>query len=152
MIAKALAADDGKKNGRATLPRSSKLLKPSEFKRVFVQNASSTDRCFRVLARPSIAGRMRLGMAVSKKVDKSAVGRNRIKRVIRESFRHWRAGQSPGTDLSLDIVVLARPASATMCKEQLFSSLEKHWPSLLRLAAKKFTGEGQPEEQERWET
>jgi ribonuclease P protein component len=152
MIAKALATDDGKRNGRATLPRSSKLLKPSEFKRVFVRNASSTDRCFRVLARPSLAGGMRLGMAVSKKVDKTAVGRNRIKRVIRESFRHWRAGLSPDTGVALDIVVLARPASATICKEQLFSSLEKHWPLLQRLAGKKFPGEGQSEEQERWET
>lgn len=152
MIAKALAGDNRKRNGRASLPRSSKLLKPSEFKRVFTQNASSTDRCFRVLARPSAAGEMRLGMAVSKKVDKTAVGRNRIKRVIRESFRHWRAGLLPGTGVALDIVVLARPASATICNEQLFSSLEKHWPLLQRKAGKRFPGEGQPEEQERWET
>jgi len=152
MIATERSGDNRKRNGRATLPRSSRLLKPSEFKRVFQRNASSTDRFFRVLARPSDKPETRLGMAVSKKVDKSAVGRNRIKRQVRESFRHWRASLMPGSEQTLDIVVLARPASATICNEQLLSSLEKHWPLLQRLTDNKFPGKGQSEEQERWET
>lgn len=152
MIATERPGDNGKRNGRAILPRSSRILKPSEFKRVFKYNASSTDHFFRVLARPSAKLETRLGMAVSKKVDKSAVGRNRIKRQVRESFRHWRANLMPDSERALDIVVLARPASATICNEQLLSSLEKHWPLVQRLTDKKFPGKGQSEEQERWET
>jgi len=93
-----------------------------------------------------------MGMAVSKKVDKSAVGRNRIKRQVRESFRHWRAKLMSDSERALDIVVLARPASATICNKQLLSSLEKHWPLVQRLTDKKFSGKGQSEEKERWET
>ena len=49
----------------------------------------------------------RLGLAVSRKVDPHAVGRNRIKRVLRDRFRHLRAQLTPGA-----YVVVARPAAA----------------------------------------
>ena len=49
----------------------------------------------------------RLGLAVSRKVDPHAVGRNRIKRVIRDAFRHCR-GDLPGGDY----VVVARVGAA----------------------------------------
>ena len=45
----------------------------------------------------------RLGLAVSRKVDTHAVGRNRIKRVLRDATRHLRAGMAGG-----DYVVVAR--------------------------------------------
>jgi ribonuclease P protein component len=62
-------------------------------------------------------------MAVSRQVDKRAVGRNRIKRVIRESFR-----QQPASGArAVDFVVLPRKESATICNRQLYRSLEKHW-------------------------
>ena len=38
----------------------------------------------------------RLGLAVSRKVDPGAVGRNRIKRVMRDRFRHLRSELAPG--------------------------------------------------------
>ena len=132
---------------RATLPRFARILKPFDFKKVFEKNAASTDRCFRVIARPVGRGEHRLGMAVSRKVDRTAVGRNRIKRVIRESFRDWRARPSNHAAPALDIVVLARPASATICNEQLFSSLARHWPALERQADRKFGGAELPEGQ-----
>lgn len=49
----------------------------------------------------------RLGIAVSRKVDGNAVGRNRIKRVWRETFRHQRALLPSGT-----YVAVAKPAAA----------------------------------------
>ena len=52
-------------------------------------------------------GPARLGMAVSRKVDKRAVGRNRIKRVLRETFRHL-----PPTLAGGDYVVVARSSAA----------------------------------------
>lgn len=48
----------------------------------------------------------RLGLAVSRKVDPRAVGRNRIKRVLRETFRQYRACLP-----TADYVVVARPAA-----------------------------------------
>jgi ribonuclease P protein component len=52
------------------------------------------------------AGDARLGLAVSRKVDPRAVGRNRIKRALREAFRRHRAQLAPGA-----YVVVARPAA-----------------------------------------
>ena len=49
----------------------------------------------------------RLGLAVSRKVDPHAVGRNRIKRALREAFRHLR-GRLPGGAY----VVVARSGAA----------------------------------------
>jgi ribonuclease P protein component len=128
------------KPGRACFPRTAKLLNPVEFKRVFKRNIVSSDRYFRVLGRPNDVQCSRLGMAVSRQVDKRAVGRNRIKRVIRESFRCF--FDSPSTELEsgqisadaqggaqsfVDLVVLPRRECATICNRQLFQSLEAHW-------------------------
>ena len=53
----------------------------------------------------------RLGLAVSRKVDARAVGRNRIKRVLRETFRLHRDRLIPGS-----FVVVAKPAAAGIDK------------------------------------
>ena len=51
----------------------------------------------------------RLGLAVSRKVDPNAVGRNRIKRALRDQFRRLRATLPPGA-----YVVVARPPAAAL--------------------------------------
>jgi len=108
-------------------PSEARLTKPAEFRRVFSKPAVSSDRCFKVLARRGDAERARLGLAVSRQVDKRAVGRNRLKRLIRESFRRRFAGPGP----AVDFVVLPRAESATICNRQLSQSLEKHWERVL---------------------
>jgi ribonuclease P protein component len=128
------------KPGRACFPRAARLLNPIEFKRVFKLNSVSSDRYFRVLARPNEAPYCRLGMAVSRQIDKRAVGRNRIKRVVRESFRRFfnrpttlpensliSADSYRGINSFVDLVVLPRRECATICNRQLFQSLEAHW-------------------------
>jgi ribonuclease P protein component len=110
----------------ASFTRNQKITKPIEFKEVFKKPFVSSDRFFKVLARINQAENSRLGMAVSRQVDKRAVGRNRIKRVIRESFRHRYAGNN----VTLDVVVLPRRETASMCNERLFRSLSGHWSRL----------------------
>jgi ribonuclease P protein component len=88
-------------------PKSARLLKRSEFARVFDAG--------RRVAAPALAlhwataPATRLGIAVSRKVDPHAVGRNRIKRVLREAFREHRARLVPA-----DYIVVARAAAATL--------------------------------------
>lgn len=60
----------------------------------------------------------RLGLAVSRKVDPRAVGRNRIKRVMRETFRTHRAYLADG-----DYVVVARSGAAKLDEAQLRAAL-----------------------------
>jgi ribonuclease P protein component len=115
-------------------------LKAVDFNRVFEQNAASNDGCFRLIARPSKASVHRVGMAISRKVHRNAVERNRIKRIIRESFRHWRASSAAETGHPLDIVVLARPTAAHRDNPHLFKSLERHWSTLASRVSERFSG------------
>jgi ribonuclease P protein component len=78
-----------------------------------------------VLAHFHDHGGARLGMAVSRRTARSAVVRNRIKRVVRESFRHG-CGRLP----SADIVVISRPPAAEASNNTLTRSLEGHWRRL----------------------
>ena len=64
----------------------------------------------------------RLGLAISKKNCRLATDRNRIKRVVRESFRHHQAALA-----GLDVVVINQPAARAAGNQQLFSSLAGHW-------------------------
>lgn len=60
----------------------------------------------------------RLGLAVSRKVDPHAVGRNRIKRALREIFRRHRDGLRAG-----DYVVVARRGATGCGNAQLQQAL-----------------------------
>jgi ribonuclease P protein component len=112
--------------------RQSRLLKPAEFKLVFQQATRSSDEYFRMLARPNKLQHHRLGLAISKKTCTKAVGRNRIKRIVRESFRDWMAG--PVFDSTLDIVVMSTAATADHSNQGLNEALTAHWQRLTRKA------------------
>ena len=62
----------------------------------------------------------RLGLAVSRKVDTRAVGRNRIKRVLRNATRHVRPWMAGG-----DFVVVARSAAKNATNEQIRAGFER---------------------------
>jgi ribonuclease P protein component len=69
-------------------------------------------------------------MTASAKRIRTAVARNRIRRVVRESFRH--IVPSLG---GLDVVVIVRDGAREASKAELFASLARHWPRLARTAA-----------------
>jgi ribonuclease P protein component len=102
--------------------RRSRLADKSSFSRVFENADRSRDKMFTVLYRPNGTNQPRLGLAIGKKHCRLATGRNRIKRIVRESFRQ-RKSEMPG----LDIVVLNQPAATRATKRALFDSLETHW-------------------------
>ncbi len=111
--------------------RSLRLLKPAEFKQVFSRARKSTDENFTVLFIDNCLAHPRLGLAIAKKQVKSAVVRNRIKRIVRENFRRYQAVLP-----ALDIVVLARRDIAENGKRKLHRSLQMHWSRLGRQCAK----------------
>jgi ribonuclease P protein component len=77
---------------------------------------------FTVLFRPNDSGEPRLGLAIGKKNCRLSTARNRLKRIIRESFRQNR--QVMG---GVDLVVLNQPAAARASNKALFESLDSHW-------------------------
>lgn len=120
---------DQTQSGQNSFPRTARLLKPADFQKVFRDSRASTDRYFKILCRMNGSQSSRLGLAVSKKVDKRAVGRNRIKRVLRQSFRTSfdTVGMETDSTSGVDLVILPRNICATICNKQLFQSLESHW-------------------------
>lgn len=109
----------------ARFPRRARLLNKREFSYVFEQPEKSGDANFTVLARRNGLDSPRLGMAISRKVAKLSVQRNRLKRLIRESFRHqqhWLGG--------IDFVVMGRMGVVERDNPQLLAALERHWKRL----------------------
>jgi len=123
--------------------RQSRLLKPAQFRLVFQRPIRSFDDYFRVMARANGIQQHRIGMAVSKKACAKAVGRNRIKRLVRESFRAKMI--EPATDHALDIVVLPTAQAAKQTNKKLDESLSIHWQKLTRKAGNINTG-SQPDQ------
>lgn len=113
----------------ANFSRNSRLLQPAEFDAVFTARRRSADRLFTVLYRDNGLGYPRVGLAIAKKRVRHAVDRNRIKRLIRESFRIAATGL-PG----LDIVVMARDGTGTATNAAIFASLGRHWETLRKRA------------------
>jgi ribonuclease P protein component len=71
-------------------------------------------------------GHARLGLAISKRVSKRAVERNRIKRLLRESFRRVRHQLPP-----VDLMVMAREQAAGVPGPELLSEIDGLWKKLL---------------------
>ncbi|MCC8987333.1 MAG: ribonuclease P protein component [Candidatus Contendobacter sp.] len=115
----------------ASFPRRVRLTGRNAFADVFAQPIKSSDRYFTVLARANALPHPRLGLAISRKVARSAVVRNRIKRVTRESFRQHQ--QQLG---GLDCVVMGRAGiTALQDNAVLFAALQRHWQKLSRSCA-----------------
>ena len=81
-----------------------------------------SDGFFAVTATSNESGAPRLGLAVAVKVAGGAVSRNRLRRIIRESFRlNQRALPA------LDLVVSVRPKARTVAARTLHESLAALW-------------------------
>lgn len=104
--------------------KSSRLLKKSDYDHVFSKAKKITLTEFVILYRKNNQAYPRLGMALSKKMIAKAHDRNRIKRLIRESFRNNK--QLP----CIDIILLARTGVATIENSILTNTLGKTWDQL----------------------
>lgn len=112
-------------------PRQARLTEALDYEQVFKSRRYRlNDRWFTLLAKSNQQDRPRLGLAISKKVARNAVARNRIKRVARESFRHWQTRLD-----TLDIVILGRAGVVTQPNRVLDDALGKLWTQLIEKCA-----------------
>jgi ribonuclease P protein component len=112
-------------SGAKEFPRELRLLTPSHFSYVFSDAIPASTQYLTFLARYNQTNTPRLGITVAKKRVRTAVKRNRIKRLIRESFRHH-AHQLP----NVDIIVVVKSGCDTLSNEELFTLMEKTWRRL----------------------
>lgn len=106
-------------------PRNLRLRSNKDFQRVWQHPRKFNDRHFLLVVSRNNLEHPRLGLGISKKKVNTAVARNRIKRVIRESYRqHWQ--QFDGTD----IVVIAKQGAAELDKKTIRDQIEQLWQAL----------------------
>lgn len=107
-------------------PPRARLRVSAEFQAVFKGGRRLSSPQLRLFAHVRAeATEPRLGVAVSKKVDKRAVGRNRIKRIARDLFRRERHRLPPG-----DYVLIAQPGASALEAD----ALRAQWAQLLERA------------------
>jgi ribonuclease P protein component len=97
-------------------------LTPKNYSFVFEDAIPAVSPQITILARHNNVDCARLGITVPKKKVKNAVDRNKIKRIVRESFRIKRH-QLP----NVDIIVIAKHGIGQMDKKTLAQQLEKLW-------------------------
>lgn len=119
-------------------PRTARLLRPADFAALREHSQRLGTRHFTVQYRPTSAA-ARLGMAVSRKVSKHAVVRNRIRRVIRETFRLTRPSLP-----HVDVLVIARTSAATQENPVLRAELDVLWQRLIAANAAATLNDGEP--------
>jgi ribonuclease P protein component len=109
----------------AGLPREARLRSAGDFAALRHTSGRLGGRCFSVRYRVNELGHPRMGLAISKRVSKRAVDRNRIKRLVRESFRRARL------DLpSVDLMVMAREQACGLPGPELLAELQQLWKKL----------------------
>ena len=112
--------------------KSLRLLQASDYQAVFERSrlkVSTPEILF--LALPNDRQHPRLGLVIAKKNVRLAVQRNRIKRIVRETFR-----QQQHQLISLDVIVLARRGLDTMENHQLHETCNQLWLQLQNRAEK----------------
>ncbi len=110
---------------RLTLPRALRITKRGDFALAYSQGSRARGSILVVVARPNGLPHPRLGLSVGRAIWRTAVGRNRVKRIFREAFRLEQGALPAGFDLVLI------PAAARLDPELVATRSE-----LVRLAHK----------------
>mgnify|MGYP003453794465 FL=1 len=133
---------NGHNHGRA-FTKSMRLLNSKDFQTVFDDAPLRTShQHFLFLARINSLDSPRLGLVIAKKHIRHAVDRNRMKRLIRETFRS-KQQQLKG----LDVIVLARKGMNDVTNAVLIEHLNGQWDRLIRRLQKAKTESAKPTEQ-----
>jgi ribonuclease P protein component len=113
--------------GAHRFPRAARLTKAAEFAALRGGQRISC-RHFHAEFRPNTLTTGRLGLVVSKRVSKRAVDRNRLKRLIRDSFRRW-SSRLP----CVDLVLIPRGSAVPLAGSELLRDLDTLWKRLAAL-------------------
>jgi ribonuclease P protein component len=113
-----------------TLPAERRIRHKAQFDAVYAQGRRFGDAFFAVIACANELDGPRLGLAIAAKAAGNSVQRNRIRRIIRESFRLRQHALPP-----VDLVVSARSRVRDAANAELRASLEALWVEVTRRCA-----------------
>ena len=99
-----------------------RLSRSRDIRRVFQSGLKITNAYVTIRARRRTVRTPRLALAVARKHVLSAVKRNQIKRIARESFR-----RNARILAGLDVMVISRPGISTADKSALRQALDADW-------------------------
>jgi ribonuclease P protein component len=102
-----------------------RLHQAAEFREVKRAGKRFSDAFFTFSVLGNHAAHPRLGLSIATSTFGTAVARNRIKRITRESFRLNQHALPP-----VDVTVSARAAAGKADVRDLRASLERHWKSI----------------------
>lgn len=108
--------------GRVRFSKRSRLINAHQYGRVFARGRRLGERQFLAIAAANNLPVARLGLAVSRKTAHRAVDRNRLKRLVRESFRHHQEELE-----GLDVVVIARHGAKALDNASITTILDRLW-------------------------
>jgi ribonuclease P protein component len=115
---------------RLTFPAHRRLRRKSEFDAAYARGRRFGNGFFAVTATSNDKSGARLGLAVAVRIAGSAVERNRLRRIIRESFRlHQHAMPA------VDLVVSAKPSARGAAGRELRASLAELWRKVIERCA-----------------
>ncbi|MGV6858372.1 MAG: ribonuclease P protein component [bacterium] len=127
--------EEKRERGGAAFPRSARLLSKRDYSAVFNGAKPLRNKYFTVLQGGNPSSHARLGLVVAKKKCRRAVDRHRLKRLVRESFRHNR-DRLPSSDF-----IVITQANATHAKNtDLNKALLWFWNKISQSTSKKSGG------------
>lgn len=106
--------------------RNYRLLSKHDFQSVFATSNKATQKYLLALYKSNQKPYARLGIIVAKRYIKLAVNRNRLRRLIRESFRHHQEALK-----GLDIIVLMRSEWSPLDNKALRVNIDNLWQKLM---------------------
>jgi len=107
-----------------------RLVQAKDYERVFRHPHRVLTRDITIFARLNRLDHPRLGLVIKRKQIRKAVGRNRVKRAVRESFR-----LSQYELAGLDVVVMTNNKTAGLTNEELRTCLDGLWKDLAAYVA-----------------
>jgi len=101
-------------------PKKARLLKRGQYLKLSRQGKRVYTDCFIAIVLKETAQNNRIGITISKKVG-NAVERNRIKRIIREYFRHNKEKISEPVDIN----IIARKGLTALSNRKIIEKIDK---------------------------